>query len=94
MSGHIRGSIHSMHAATPELMRLHRGQPVLFVNDRVAAERGIADGERVRLFNDQDDEVISFWALSPRIYAAYDLTGDGTDEAGRRVGVAGSSHSR
>jgi anaerobic selenocysteine-containing dehydrogenase len=36
-------------------MRLHRGQPVLFVNDRVAAERGIADGESVRMFNDFDE---------------------------------------
>ena len=33
--------------------------------------------DRAGLFNDQDREVISFWALSPRIYAAYDLTGDG-----------------
>jgi DMSO reductase family type II enzyme molybdopterin subunit len=55
VSGHIRGSIHSMHAATPELMRLHRGQPVLFVNDRVAAQRGIADGDTVRMFNDLDE---------------------------------------
>ncbi len=55
VSGHVRGSVHSLHAATPELMRLHRGQPVLFVNDRIAAERGIEDGEQVRLFNDYDD---------------------------------------
>jgi anaerobic selenocysteine-containing dehydrogenase len=44
-----------MHQATPFFMRLHRGQPVLFVNDRVAAERGIADGESVRMFNDFDE---------------------------------------
>jgi ethylbenzene hydroxylase subunit alpha/complex iron-sulfur molybdoenzyme family reductase subunit alpha len=55
ISGHVRGSIHSLHAATPEFMRLHRGQPVLFVNDRVAAERRIDDGETVRLFNDVDE---------------------------------------
>ncbi len=54
VSGHIRGSIHSMHIAVPEFLRLHRGQPVLFVNDRVAAERGVADGDTVRLFNDVD----------------------------------------
>ena len=54
VSGHIRGSIHSMHIAVPEFLRLHRGQPVLFVNDRVAAARGIADGDTVRLFNDVD----------------------------------------
>jgi anaerobic selenocysteine-containing dehydrogenase len=55
VSGHIRGSIHSMHAATPFFMRLHRGQPVLFVNDRVAAERGIRDGDMVRVYNDLDE---------------------------------------
>jgi len=31
---------------------------VLFVNDRVAAERGIEDGEIVRLFNDVDESEI------------------------------------
>jgi DMSO reductase family type II enzyme molybdopterin subunit len=54
VSGHIRGSIHSMHIAVPEFLRLHRGQPVLFVNDRIAKERGVADGDTVRLFNDVD----------------------------------------
>jgi len=54
VSGHVRGSIHSMHIAVPEFLRLHRGQPVLFVNDRVAAARGVADGDTVRLFNDVD----------------------------------------
>ena len=33
--------------------------------------------DRAGLFNDQDKEVISFWAISPRLYASYDLTGDG-----------------
>ena len=55
ISGHIRGSIHSLHAATPAFMRLHRGQPVLFVNSRVAEERGIEDGEIVRMYNDYDE---------------------------------------
>lgn len=54
VSGHLRGSIHSLHIATPELARLHRGQPVIFLNDRVAAERRIADGEMIRVFNDVD----------------------------------------
>jgi DMSO reductase family type II enzyme molybdopterin subunit len=58
ISGHIRGSIHCLQAANPHFMRLHRGQPVLFVNDRVAAERGIEDGEMVRMFNDLDETEI------------------------------------
>ena len=52
VSGHIRGSVHSLHAATPAFLRLHRGQPVLFMNDGIAAERGIADGETIRMYND------------------------------------------
>jgi DMSO reductase family type II enzyme molybdopterin subunit len=55
VSGHIRGSIHSLQAATPHFMRLHRGQPVLFVNDQVAAGRGIEDGETIRMYNDYDE---------------------------------------
>jgi DMSO reductase family type II enzyme molybdopterin subunit len=58
ISGHIRGSIHCLQAATPHFMRLHRGQPVLFLNDRVAAERGIEDGETIRIFNDLDETEI------------------------------------
>jgi ethylbenzene hydroxylase subunit alpha/complex iron-sulfur molybdoenzyme family reductase subunit alpha len=55
VSGHIRGSIHSLQAATPHFMRLHRGQPVLFINDSVAVERGIADGETIRMYNDLEE---------------------------------------
>ena len=58
VSGHSRGSIHCLQSANPHFMRLHRGQPVLFVNDRVAAERGIEDGEMVRMFNDLDETEI------------------------------------
>jgi anaerobic selenocysteine-containing dehydrogenase len=55
VGGHVRGSIHSLQAATPHFMRLHRGQPVAFLNDEVAAERGIEDGETIRIYNDYDD---------------------------------------
>jgi len=55
VSGHVRGSIHSMHAGTPEFLRLHRGQPILFINDRIAHERGIRDADMVRMFNDYDE---------------------------------------
>ncbi|HVO31027.1 MAG TPA: hypothetical protein VMV18_09835, partial [bacterium] len=39
--------------------------------------RGGARFDRGGLYNDQGKEVISYFAVSPRIYAAYDLTGDG-----------------
>ncbi len=56
--GHSRGTVHSLENATPQLMRLHRGEPVVFLNDQAAAERGIADGDRVRIFNDYDSAVL------------------------------------
>jgi ethylbenzene hydroxylase subunit alpha/complex iron-sulfur molybdoenzyme family reductase subunit alpha len=53
--GHPRHSIHSSHLTQPELMRLHRGQPVMHVNDKTAAKRGIENGETVEVFNDLSD---------------------------------------
>jgi nitrate reductase alpha subunit len=55
VSGHVRGSIHSMHAGTPEFLRLHRGQPLLFINDQVAKDKGIKDADMIRMFNDLDE---------------------------------------
>ena len=55
VSGHVRGSIHSMHSGTPEFLRLHRGQPLLFINDQVAKDKGIKDADMIRMFNDLDE---------------------------------------
>jgi len=52
ISGHPRISVHTLHLSNPHFMKLHRGQPVVFINDRVAAEEGIRDGDQVRMFND------------------------------------------
>ena len=53
--GHPRHSIHATHLTSPTLMRLHRGQPVIHINDKVAAERNIVDGETIEVFNDFSD---------------------------------------
>lgn len=50
--GHPRGSIHSTHLSNAHLSRLHRGQPVIHINDRDAAKLGIADGDAVEVYND------------------------------------------
>ncbi|MCK9285196.1 MAG: molybdopterin-dependent oxidoreductase [Rhodocyclaceae bacterium] len=50
--GHPRVSIHSSHLANPHLARLHRGQPVVHVNDADAAELGLQDGDMAVLYND------------------------------------------
>ena len=50
--GHPRVSIHSTHLSNAHLSRLHRGQPVMHVNDQDAEELGIADGEMAKVYND------------------------------------------
>lgn len=50
--GHTRWSIHSMQRTDPLLLRLQRGEPVLYVSVEDAMRRGIRDGDRVEVFND------------------------------------------
>jgi len=54
ISGHPRISVHTLHQMTPLLMRLHRGQPVAFINKQEAHRRGINDGDMIRMYNDCD----------------------------------------
>jgi DMSO reductase family type II enzyme molybdopterin subunit len=51
-SGHTRWSIHAMWRDHPLMLRLQRGEPVVFMNDREAGNRGIADHDLVRVWND------------------------------------------
>jgi len=37
-----------------EMLKLHRGEPFAFINDRVAREKGIGDHDYVRVFNDYE----------------------------------------
>ena len=39
---------------TPMLMKLHRGQPVAFINKEVAKDKGIEDGDMIKVYNDYD----------------------------------------
>ncbi|MCK9285867.1 MAG: molybdopterin-dependent oxidoreductase [Rhodocyclaceae bacterium] len=50
--GHPRVSIHSAHLANAHLSRLHRGQPVVHINDVVATQYGLNDGDMAVLYND------------------------------------------
>ena len=50
--GHTRWSIHGSWRDHKLMLDLQRGEPVIFVNQRDAAARGIADGDRVRVAND------------------------------------------
>jgi len=50
--GHTRWSIHAIWRSEATLLRLQRGEPVLYISKDDALARQIADNDRVRLFND------------------------------------------
>ena len=50
--GHTRWSIHATWRDQRPLLRLQRGEPVVYINDRDAASRGINDHDFVRMRND------------------------------------------
>lgn len=54
IGGHPRVSVHTLHLLTPKMARLHRGQPVAFINRDIARHKGIEDGDMIRVFNDYD----------------------------------------
>jgi DMSO reductase family type II enzyme molybdopterin subunit len=50
--GHTRWSVHSSWRDQEQLLQLQRGEPAILIGTRDAAARGIADGDRVRVWND------------------------------------------
>lgn len=56
--GHPRHSVHSVHLANDQFAQLHRGRPVVHINDKEAAKRGIEDGDDVVVFNDINEAVL------------------------------------
>ena len=50
--GHARWSIHSSQVDDPILLRLQRGEPLIFVSSEDAGSRGIEDGDRIEAYND------------------------------------------
>ncbi len=54
-SGHQRWSIHSIWITDDVLARTHQGRPFLFMNTEDARNRGIEDGDLVRVHNDFDE---------------------------------------
>jgi DMSO reductase family type II enzyme molybdopterin subunit len=50
--GHTRWSIHAIWRGHPDLLRLQRGGPALWMSVEDARARGIADGDAVRVWND------------------------------------------
>ena len=51
---HTRWSIHSSWRDQKHMQQLERGEPLVWIAALDAASRGIADGDRVRVFNDID----------------------------------------
>jgi anaerobic selenocysteine-containing dehydrogenase len=50
--GHTRWSIHAAWRDDRLMLQQQRGQPVMYMSARDAAERGVRDGARVRVWND------------------------------------------
>jgi nitrate reductase alpha subunit len=50
--GHTRWSVHAMWRDHPSLLRLQRGEPVVYLNAADALQRGIGDHDLVRVWND------------------------------------------
>ncbi len=50
--GHDRWSIHAIFAPEPILLRLQRGEPVVYISVGDAQARGISDHDLVRVYND------------------------------------------
>jgi anaerobic selenocysteine-containing dehydrogenase len=57
-SGHQRHTIHSIWVTDDALAKTHQGRPTMFMNTQDAKERGIEDGELVRVYNDFDEFTI------------------------------------
>jgi DMSO reductase family type II enzyme molybdopterin subunit len=54
-SGHNRWSIHAAWRDHKPLLRLQRGEPVIYLNTGDARRRGVSDGDRVRVYNNLGD---------------------------------------
>jgi DMSO reductase family type II enzyme molybdopterin subunit len=52
IGGHTRWSIHAIWRAHPDLLRMQRGGPSIWMSVDDAAARAVRDGDRVRVFND------------------------------------------
>ncbi len=65
--GHTRWSIHSAWRDDKLMLQLQRGEPAMWMSAEDAEARGIADGDRVKVFNDLDAfEIIAKVAPSVR----------------------------
>jgi complex iron-sulfur molybdoenzyme family reductase subunit alpha len=56
---HGRWSIHSTWRDNKHMLRLQRGEPIVYMHPDDADERGIEDGDTVRIYNDLDEIEVS-----------------------------------
>jgi nitrate reductase alpha subunit len=55
IGGHSRWSIHAMWRDNNLMQRLERGEPTVLIGTEDAADRGIVDADRVKVYNDLGD---------------------------------------
>ena len=64
MTPHARWSLHSTYKTSPILLRLQRGKPCVAIHPDTAKQRGIADGDTIKMFNELG-EVLIMAKISP-----------------------------
>ncbi len=65
-SGHPRWSIHSMNHTNNIILNTHRGRPFVFINPKDASDRGIENGEEIRVVSDVGDTLLDA-KISPSV---------------------------
>ncbi len=65
-SGHNRWSVHSLNIVNRMMLETHRGRPHALMNPRDAEERGLADGQDVRVYNDLGEVIVPL-KISPAV---------------------------
>jgi len=58
MMGHARHGIHSMWRDDPLMVSLQRGEPDIYVSPEDAAERGVSDGDTIRVYSKMGDMIV------------------------------------
>ncbi|MDP6375169.1 MAG: molybdopterin-dependent oxidoreductase [Kiritimatiellia bacterium] len=74
IGGHARHSIHSTWSDNAIILQLQRGEPLMWMNNTDAEDRGIEDGDMVKVSNDMGDfqiQVITSAAMRPGLAAIY-----------------------
>ncbi len=64
--GHNRPTVHSINVVNELMLQTHRGTPVVWVSQKDAVDRGVSDGDSVKVWNDLSSFIVQA-KLAPAI---------------------------